>query len=100
MSSVSRPKIDLSPPCYQIHRTRGNKALYSPLRLMRSLCRMSVFTPASEVILRHEEIFLDKHVLFAGDVQDNLPAELSAASVRVHTAWYHHSLTLREHMDE
>jgi 16S rRNA (guanine1207-N2)-methyltransferase len=61
---------------------------------------MSVFTPASEVILRHEEIFLDKHVLFAGDVQDNLPAELSAASVRVHTAWYHHSLTLREHMDE
>lgn len=61
---------------------------------------MSVLTPASEVILRHDDVFLDKQVLFAGDVQDLLPAELEAKSVRVHTAWYHHCLALRDKMDE
>ncbi|WP_413735374.1 16S rRNA (guanine(1207)-N(2))-methyltransferase RsmC [Sodalis sp. RH21] len=61
---------------------------------------MSVLTPASEVILRHDDVFLDKRVLFAGDVQDLLPAEFEAQSVRVHTAWYHHCLALRDKMDE
>ncbi|HEY0207601.1 16S rRNA (guanine(1207)-N(2))-methyltransferase RsmC [Acerihabitans sp.] len=61
---------------------------------------MSVLTPASEVILRHEDIFSDKRVLFAGDVQDLLPAELDAKNVRVHTAWYHHCLALRDKMDD
>lgn len=61
---------------------------------------MSVFTPASEVILRHEDIFLDKRVMFAGDVHDFLPAQLTAKAVRVHTAWYHHYLALRDKMSE
>ncbi len=59
---------------------------------------MSVLTPASEVIVRHVDDFLNKRVLFAGDVQDELPAELDAASVRVHTAWYHHCLALQAKM--
>lgn len=61
---------------------------------------MSALTPASEVILRHQDTFLDKHVLFAGDVQDQLPAMLEAKSVRVHTAWYHHWQTLSGKMGE
>lgn len=59
---------------------------------------MSVLTPASEVILRHEDVFLDKRILFAGDMQDLLPSELDAEKVRVHTAWYHHCLALQTRM--
>ncbi|BET95626.1 16S rRNA (guanine(1207)-N(2))-methyltransferase RsmC [Xenorhabdus taiwanensis] len=51
---------------------------------------MSVLTPASEVILRHHEQFRSRHLLFAGDLQDNLATEIEAASVRVHTNQYHH----------
>ncbi|MBC8951519.1 16S rRNA (guanine(1207)-N(2))-methyltransferase RsmC [Xenorhabdus sp. PB62.4] len=51
---------------------------------------MSALTPASEVILRHHEQFRSHHLLFAGDLQDNLATEIEAASVRVHTNQYHH----------
>lgn len=51
---------------------------------------MSALTPASEVILRHSEEFEGRRVLFAGDLQDNLPAEIDAEEVRVHTNMYHH----------
>ncbi|WP_075183087.1 16S rRNA (guanine(1207)-N(2))-methyltransferase RsmC [Pantoea sp. 1.19] len=51
---------------------------------------MSAFTPASEVVLRHSDEFLTRHVLFAGDLQDDLPAQLATASTRVHTQQYHH----------
>jgi 16S rRNA (guanine1207-N2)-methyltransferase len=51
---------------------------------------MSVLTPASEVILRHDEQFRSHHLLFAGDLQDTLATEIEAASVRVHTNQYHH----------
>lgn len=51
---------------------------------------MSALTPASEVILRHEDTFITRHVLFAGDLQDTLPCQLETASVRVHTTQYHH----------
>lgn len=51
---------------------------------------MSAFTPASEVILRHSDEFTDRRVLFAGDLQDTLPAQFEAAGVRVHTTQYHH----------
>ncbi|MBD2814637.1 16S rRNA (guanine(1207)-N(2))-methyltransferase RsmC [Xenorhabdus sp. Flor] len=51
---------------------------------------MSVLTPASEVILRHQEQFRSHHLLFAGDLQDTLATEIEAASVRVHTNQYHH----------
>lgn len=51
---------------------------------------MSALTPASEVILRHSDEFINRRVLFAGDIQDTLPAQLDAADVRVHIAQYHH----------
>jgi len=51
---------------------------------------MSAFTPASEVILRHSDEFTTRHVLFAGDLQDDLPAQLETALSRVHTQQYHH----------
>ena len=34
---------------------------------------MSAFTPASEVLLRHSDDFESARVLFAGDLQDDLP---------------------------
>jgi len=55
---------------------------------------MSALTPASEVILRHSDEFTGRRVLFAGDLQDDLPAifvdECEAEEVRVHTNQYHH----------
>ncbi|WP_261643430.1 16S rRNA (guanine(1207)-N(2))-methyltransferase RsmC [Erwinia mallotivora] len=51
---------------------------------------MSAFTPASEVILRHSDEFIQRRVLFAGDLQDDLPAQLDTALSRVHTQQYHH----------
>ncbi|TKI08624.1 16S rRNA (guanine(1207)-N(2))-methyltransferase RsmC [Martelella alba] len=59
---------------------------------------MSVFTPASEVLLRHEDIFTGKQVLFAGDIQDALPAETAAGRARAHTAWYHRYRALQAQM--
>lgn len=35
---------------------------------------MSALTPASEVMLRHSDEFIERRVLFAGDLQDSLPA--------------------------
>ncbi len=37
---------------------------------------MSAFTPASEVLLRHSDDFEQSRILFAGDLQDDLPARL------------------------
>lgn len=51
---------------------------------------MSAFTPASEVILRHCDEFTQRRVLFAGDLQDDLPAQLDTGLSRVHTQQYHH----------
>lgn len=50
---------------------------------------MSLLTPASEVIQRHLEHFADRHVILAGDIQDDLAVVLDAASVRVLTNQYH-----------
>lgn len=61
---------------------------------------MSLFTPASEVILRHSEEFESRRVLFAGDLQDTLPAQFEAAEVRVHTNQYHHWQQLSRTMAE
>lgn len=39
---------------------------------------MSALTPASEVMLRHSDEFIERRVLFAGDLQDSLPAQFEA----------------------
>lgn len=59
---------------------------------------MSAFSPASEVILRHSDEFLERRVLFAGDLQDDLPAQLETALSKVHTQQYHHWQTLSRAM--
>ena len=61
---------------------------------------MSAFTPASEVILRHSDEFSTRRVLFAGDLQDDLPAQLETASTRVHSQQYHHWQNLSRHLGE
>ncbi|MBE8378369.1 16S rRNA (guanine(1207)-N(2))-methyltransferase RsmC, partial [Leptospira borgpetersenii serovar Hardjo-bovis] len=40
---------------------------------------MSGFSPASEVLLRHSDDFTESRVLFAGDMQDDLPARFDTA---------------------
>lgn len=61
---------------------------------------MSAFTPASEVLLRHSEDFETSRILFAGDLQDDLPARFEAASCRAHTQQFHHWQNLHKAMGE
>lgn len=61
---------------------------------------MSAFTPASEVLLRHSDDFESARVLFAGDLQDDLPARLDTAASRAHTQQFHHWQVLSRQMAE
>lgn len=51
---------------------------------------MSLYTPASEVILRHRDQFIHRNLLIAGDIQDNLVTELIAKQVKLFTSYYQH----------
>ena len=61
---------------------------------------MSAFTPASEVLLRHSDDFAQRRVLFAGDMQDDLPARFDTAASRAHTQQLHHWQVLDRQMGE
>lgn len=61
---------------------------------------MSVLTLSSQMIFRHRDTFVDKQVVIAGDVQDLLPAQISARSVQVHTTWYHRQQILTRALGE
>lgn len=61
---------------------------------------MSAFTPASEVLLRHSDDFEQSRILFAGDLQDDLPARLDTAFSRAHTQQFHHWQVLSQQMGE
>ncbi|PWC17787.1 16S rRNA (guanine(1207)-N(2))-methyltransferase RsmC [Brenneria corticis] len=61
---------------------------------------MSALTPASEVILRHSDEFIPRRVLFAGDLQDTLPAQFDAAAVRVHATQFHHWQQLQRSLED
>ncbi|RVS20619.1 16S rRNA (guanine(1207)-N(2))-methyltransferase RsmC [Enterobacter hormaechei] len=61
---------------------------------------MSAFTPASEVLLRHSDDFEESRILFAGDMQDDLPARFDCAESRAHTQYYHHWQVLSRQMGE
>ncbi|MGL4268184.1 MAG: 16S rRNA (guanine(1207)-N(2))-methyltransferase RsmC, partial [Plesiomonas sp.] len=55
---------------------------------------------ASEVLQRHEDEFATRHVLFAGDLQDEYCLHMPAASRRVHTAHYARLLSLRPRLGD
>jgi 16S rRNA (guanine1207-N2)-methyltransferase len=61
---------------------------------------MSALSPASEVLLRHSDDFEQSRILFAGDLQDDLPARLETAFSRAHTQQYHHWQALSRQMGE
>lgn len=61
---------------------------------------MTALTPASEVLLRHSDDFSESRVLFAGDLQDDLPARFETAASRAHTQQFHHWQVLRALMGE
>ena len=61
---------------------------------------MSAFTPASEVLLRHSDDFEQSRILFAGDLQDDLPAHFESAASRAHTQQLHHWQVLNRQMGD
>ncbi|EJU0682434.1 16S rRNA (guanine(1207)-N(2))-methyltransferase RsmC [Salmonella enterica] len=61
---------------------------------------MSAFTPASEVLLRHSDDFQQSRILFAGDLQDDLPARFECAASRAHTQQFHHWQALSRQMGD
>jgi len=61
---------------------------------------MSAFTPASEVLLRHSDDFEQSRILFAGDMQDDLPARFECAASRAHTQQFHHWQLLSRQMED
>lgn len=61
---------------------------------------MSAFTPASEVLLRHSDDFEQSRILFAGDLQDDLPARFECAASRAHTQQFHHWQVLSRQMGD
>ncbi|EEC0254681.1 16S rRNA (guanine(1207)-N(2))-methyltransferase RsmC [Salmonella enterica subsp. enterica] len=61
---------------------------------------MSAFTPASEVLLRHSNDFEQSRILFAGDLQDDLPARFECAASRAHTQQFHHWQALSRQMGD
>lgn len=61
---------------------------------------MSALTPASEVLLRHSDDFEESRILFAGDMQDDLPARLDTALSRAHTQQFHHWQALSRQMGD
>ncbi|AKL13782.1 TPA: 16S rRNA (guanine(1207)-N(2))-methyltransferase RsmC [Kluyvera intermedia] len=61
---------------------------------------MSALTPASEVLLRHSDDFEQSRILFAGDLQDDLPARLELVESRAWTQQYHQWQTLSRQMGD
>lgn len=61
---------------------------------------MSGFTPASEVLLRHSDDFKQRRALFAGDLQDDLPARFVTTASRAHTWQFHRWQLLHRQMSD
>lgn len=61
---------------------------------------MSAFTPASEMLLRHCNDFTSRHILFAGELSDDLPAHLDCLSRLAHTQQFHHWQRLNPFMQD
>lgn len=61
---------------------------------------MSAYSPASEVLLRHSDDFEQSRILFAGDMQDTLPASFESATSRAHTQQFHHWQDLSRQMGD
>lgn len=54
----------------------------------------SGYTPASQVLERHQEFFSDKNVIIAGDIQDSYPLAITAKQVNIHCSQFHTYLRL------
>lgn len=61
---------------------------------------MSSLTPASEVILRHDEYFIGRRVLIAGNLQDNISSEINAEILHILTNQYHYWLLFNKALGE
>lgn len=61
---------------------------------------MSSLTPASEVILRHDEYFIGRRILIAGNLQDNISSEINAEILHILTNQYHYWLSFNKALGE
>ena len=55
---------------------------------------MSVYTPASQVLQRHEAIFTDKSILVSGDIHDDYVLQIASQQTTIHCTLYHVYLML------
>lgn len=55
----------------------------------------SAFTPASQVLERHQTLFSDKNIIIAGDIQDSYPIVIAANQVKIHCSQFHTYLRLK-----
>lgn len=60
---------------------------------------MSVFSPASQVLERHESLFVGKNVLVAGDFHDDYALQLDTAVTKIHCTLFHIYQQLRARSD-
>lgn len=56
---------------------------------------MSVFTPSSQVLQRHESLFIAKNLLVAGDFHDDYFLQLNTSATNIHCTSYHIYLYLQ-----
>lgn len=49
----------------------------------------SAILPASQVLERHTQQWIDRHLLIAGDIQDNYVTQIDAQSIKVHCSDFH-----------
>ncbi|VFP87720.1 16S rRNA (guanine(1207)-N(2))-methyltransferase RsmC [Candidatus Erwinia haradaeae] len=57
---------------------------------------MSIFSPASAMLLRHHNKFNKRRIVFSGHLQDTLSAQLETENSYIHTQQYHQWETLRK----
>lgn len=55
---------------------------------------MSAYTPASQVLERHESLFIGKNILVAGDIHDDYVLKLESKHTKVHCSKFHVYLAL------
>ncbi|VFP86073.1 16S rRNA (guanine(1207)-N(2))-methyltransferase RsmC [Candidatus Erwinia haradaeae] len=57
---------------------------------------MSIFSPASTMLLRHHNKFTKRHIVFSGNLQDTLSVQLETENSYIHTQQYHQWETLNQ----
>ncbi|WP_367680169.1 16S rRNA (guanine(1207)-N(2))-methyltransferase RsmC [Candidatus Fukatsuia anoeciicola] len=61
---------------------------------------MLMLTTTSKMLLRHRNEFAQRSILFAGNLQDDLPAKFKTIKTQVHTSQYNYWQTLKDTLEK